>query len=271
MIEIIHIQNLELLNDLKQQFVRQATAPLDGMWLFGFVPMARHYGFYLSDQLVGYCCVDDEGYLLQFHIPEPHSGQAREVLSRMLIASEPMGRIAGAFVSTAEPRYLSLCADSFNEVKVNALMYELGSIGGPRRSHSSNLLVESTLGQLNAAVELAHESLGAPTSWLENYFSRLVERRELYGLWNEGQLLATGECRSRDSHQTQSTDVGVIVAKSKQGQGLGTDVLRQLVQRNEENGQRSICSTERENMAAQKAIESAGFVAFNRILQFTAN
>lgn len=271
MIEIVRIQETELLSDLKNEFVRQATAPLDGMWLFGFVPMARHYGFCLSGKLIGYCCVNGEGYLLQFHIPEPHSGQARDVLSRMLTASEPTGRIAGAFVSTAEPRYLSLCADRFSDVKVNALMYELGTIVSPPRSHSSNLLVESTRGHLNAVVQLAHDSLGAPTAWLEEYFSQLIERQELYGLWNDGQLLATGECRSRDSHQMQHTDVGVIVAKSKQGQGLGTDVLRQLVQRNEASGQRSICSTERDNLAAQKAIESAGFVAFNRILQFTAN
>ncbi|MEH6452280.1 MAG: hypothetical protein V7782_04480 [Psychromonas sp.] len=36
MLEIKKIESLQLLNDLKSQYFALATAPLDGMWHFGF-------------------------------------------------------------------------------------------------------------------------------------------------------------------------------------------------------------------------------------------
>lgn len=32
------------LQTLKEGYIQQCTAPLDGMWLTGFVPMAAHFG-----------------------------------------------------------------------------------------------------------------------------------------------------------------------------------------------------------------------------------
>ncbi|MEO9654920.1 hypothetical protein [Marinomonas sp.] len=119
------IENIEGLRDFKKRYFEQSTAPLDGMWHFGFVPMSSHYGFYEDDLLVGYCCVNGEGYMLQFYLSESAQTQGRELFN--LIAeqnSSVVDAIKGAFVSTAEPRYLSHCLDNSCSFKVNALMYQ---------------------------------------------------------------------------------------------------------------------------------------------------
>ena len=60
----------------------------------------------------------------------------------------------------------------------------------------------------------------------------------------------------------------MIVAPAHRGKGVATWILAQLVAMNDAEGLTSICSTERDNRAAQKAIERAGFFAGHRILQF---
>jgi hypothetical protein len=37
MIQIIAVESIGQLSELKQQYIGQTTAPLDGMWLCGFV------------------------------------------------------------------------------------------------------------------------------------------------------------------------------------------------------------------------------------------
>ncbi len=83
-------------------------------------------------------------------------------------------------------------------------------------------------------------------------------------------MIAAGESRGYDQYQTEFADLGVIVGKSKRGKGLATRILQQLDAINASKNLVSICSTEKTNSAAQKAISRSGFFASNRIVQFQA-
>ncbi|MEZ8194567.1 GNAT family N-acetyltransferase [Vibrio cortegadensis] len=271
MLEIKPLETLEAINELKKQYIEQSTAPLDGMWHFGFVPMSSHFGFYEGDALVGFCCINGDGYMLQFYLSQAAHTQARELFT--LIAeqnSAVVGAIKGAFVSTAEPHYLSLCLDNSSSFKVNALMYQQVA---PLVSEGSTGL-ELTLAsqdQLSEFVEFAVSNIGAPAQWLSEYFSNLITREELWGYWKDVRLLASGECRLFDEHQTQYADLGMIVAELVRGQGIATRVLDRLVNLANERGLIPICSTESSNLGAQKAILRAGLEPLNRIIQVEFN
>ena len=118
------------------------------------------------------------------------------------------------------------------------------------------------------AVDFAVASVGAPAEWLHGYYANLIDRGELFGVWDSGRLIATGESRLSEQFDHEHADVGVIVAESERGKGIATHVLKQLVAMNEAQRVQSICSTERANVGAQTAIVRAGFHATNRILQF---
>ena len=265
--ELIEIESAEQLSDFKQQYMRQTTAPLDGMWLCGFVPIASHYGLSLDGELIGFFCVNAEGYLLQFFVQSQYQRRSSELFEKILRTSpEP---INGAFVSTAEPLYLSLCFDHFSGFKVNALMYQLDDASGANNAIDGDLgLTEVAPGQLAETVEFAVAAIGAPAAWLESYYGNLISRQELFGVWENGHLVATGESRGYDEYQTSYADLGVIVAPSERGRGLATRVLKRLVAMNEAKGLKSICSTEKANRGAQIAISRAGFSDRNRIIQF---
>ncbi|MBV1871473.1 MAG: GNAT family N-acetyltransferase [Gammaproteobacteria bacterium] len=268
MLEIRKIESLDDISELRKEYFVQTTAPLDGMWHFGFVLDSDHFGFYEGSTLVGYCCINDEGYVLQFYLSPAANAQATELFA--LIAQQnslATGTVVGAFVSTAETNYLSLCLDNSRSFKVNALMYQLGTIGYADKSEPLEMQLADQE-QLADFVEFGTSSIGAPEQWLTAYFDNLIQRKELWGYWANDQLLATGECRLFDEYQTEFADLGIIVAKSERGRGLATRVLYYLINKAAEKGLQPICSTERSNIAAQKAITRAGLVSSNRIIQF---
>lgn len=268
MIKIRQLESLNELSELKQSYFAETTAPLDGMWHFGFVPMAKHFGFYFENNLVGFCCVNEESYMLQFYLRPDFHIYSQELFT--LIAKQNnsiIGSIKGAFVSTAEPHYLSLCFDNSSIFTVNALMYQQ-SINTESEQHERVEMQLASLVQLDNFVQFAVINVGAPEQWLNNYYRNLIERNELFGCWDDEQLLAAGECRLFDHYQTEYADLGVIVSQFKRSQGIAKKVLNSLVEYASEKGLTAICSTESSNIAAQKAISQVGFDALNRIVQF---
>ena len=268
MLEIKKIESLDELSELKKAYFEQTTSPLDGMWHFGFVPMSKHFGFYVNHKLVGFCCINDEGYLLQFHL-EANSENSGQALFTLISQqnSEVIGAVKGAFVSTAEPQYLSLCLDNSSVFKGNALMYTLDSNMPNNKTNDIDMEI-ATEQQLAEYVQFAITNIGAPEQWLNGYYGNLIKRNELFGYRNKESLVAVGECRLFDEHQSEYADLGMIVAQSMRGQGIAKKVLSYLTTHASSKGLKSMCSTESDNIGAQKAISSAGFIATNRIVQF---
>ncbi len=270
----VHIGEIDpgRLGALKRSYLAQTTAALDGMWLTGLIPMAKHFGFYEGDALVGYCCVNDDGYLLQLHMTPEHQSKGSEVLDAIVAGALPkVGAISGAFASTAEPRWLSWCLDRFTTFEVHTLMYQLERASSVCEESASHGFSRIEAAQLEEAVSFVEANVGGSTAWLEGYLGNLIERGELFGHFEGGRLIATGECRGNDLVQTEYADLGMIVDESARGRGLATRVMKGMIAVSESRGLRPICSTEKTNVAAQKAIERAGFFAGHRIVRFLAS
>ncbi|MEH6405150.1 MAG: GNAT family N-acetyltransferase [Sneathiella sp.] len=271
MIEIKKIP-LDQITQLKQSYMKLTTAPLDGMWLTGFVPMATHYGFFEQTELVGFCCLNADGYLLQFFINSQFRDQTAQVFKNLVgNRYNTVPPLSGAFTSTAEPFVLALCLDNFSNFEVNALMFELPHNGNFSENFQAEVSLKTLeMGGLEPAVDFAHAAIGAPKEWLVGYYGTLIKRQELFGLWQDNVLIATGEARGYDEFQTEYADLGVIVAKAEQNKGLATKILKTLAHQTRKNGLTPICSTEATNIPAQKAISKAGFFSQNRIIEFKA-
>ena len=241
-------------------YLEDTAAPLDGMWEDAFFPTSNHWNIHSDGKLIGYCAVNAEGALLGFHVLDPTFEAA--AFEHCLDTLE----IARAFVCTAEPAYLSLCLDKQSRVTVNTIMYE----DDPGKAEPSVFPGDSTFRQIehnehHIAVKFGVDAIGADRDWLSGYYAERIEKNELYGLWRGEMLLAAGELRISPS-QKDVADVGMIVATPYRKRGIATLVLNQLRYMGRQSGLRLICSTERENIGAQKAILKAGFRATHRIL-----
>mgnify|MGYP001200716927 CR=1 FL=1 len=268
MLDIKKISTLSDLSELKTAYFAESTAPLDGMWHFGFVPMSDHFGFYENGNLVGYCVLNGEGYLLQFYLAPTASTHIDDLFTLIVENnSSVIGKVKGAFVSTAEPQYLSLCVDNTESFKVNAMMYRQRPTAVANNIENIEMTL-ATEEQLEQFVKFASSAIGAPKEWLTGYYGNLITRQELWGYWESDDILATGECRKFDEHQTQFADLGMIVAQEERGKGLATRVIHFLKQHANSQGLEAMCSTESSNIGAQKAITRAGLSSKHRILQF---
>ncbi|MCF8060489.1 MAG: GNAT family N-acetyltransferase [Bacteriovoracaceae bacterium] len=268
MVKINKLSSLENINQLKNDYVKQATAPLDGMWLTGFVPMAKHYEIYDQDRLLGYFCLNEEGYFLQYNIDQKYRSRSFEIFKSLMTLDTPrLGVIKGAFCSTAEPSFFSICLDNFSSYKVNAHMYQVNE--QVTLDNDTIDLTKLNKDYLEDVVMFVHDAIEAPIDWLTGYLSNLISRNELYALIDDNKIIATGECRGFDIYQTQYADLGVIVSKNERSKGFATKVLKKLIAIAKEQGLIPICSTEAQNIGAQNAISKAGFFASNRIVQFS--
>ena len=119
--------------------------------------------------------------------------------------------------------------------------------------------------QITEYINFTTINIGAPEQWLNSYYGKLIKRKELLGYRKGEQLLAVGECRLFDEHQIMYADLGMIVAQSMRGQDIAKKVLHFLTSHASSKGLQSMCSTESNNIGAQKEISSAGFVPNNRI------
>ena len=248
---------------LKSEYLSTLSAPLDGMWE-AFADMATKWLFLLEGEPVGYAAVNGNRQILQFFLRKKF--EARELFIQLIKEQD----VTGAIVPTCDPSTVALALDQQKSVSVNAIMYHMQNMSAlePAKFPVGSDFQLVTGGALDQAVEFAHKTLGASEEWLSGYFGNLVDREELFSLQSNGELIATGECRVSDC-QKGIADVGMVVGKSHRRSGIATNVLRALSHHARSKGLRPICSTETNNLGAQKAISRAGFISQHRILEIT--
>ena len=247
------------------EYLKALTHPLDGMWEDAILAQAKHWVIHANDVVIGYCSVDNEGALLAFQAFEhERNGEAFRFCLRTLDLNR-------AYVSTAEPSFLGLCLDHHKSLKINALMYSDSDTDQPLPSFADNLEYRLVnMDDYAAAIEFGLRAIGDERDWLEPYYAERITKKELFGLWTKDQMIGAGELRISPS-QFNIADVGMVVAPECRKRGLATLILQRLRYDGRNRGLRLICSTEGDNLAAQKAIMRAGFYASHRILDIALN
>ena len=250
------------LDDLIGAYRQSLSAPLDGMWEH-FTHTADHYAIKLGAKIWGYCAVNAEHNLLQFSVDT--AADARQIFSDLLTELN----VTGATLASFETHALALCMDQQKSVSVNACLYQMPPerCVDPASFAAGDSFKLVGADDIAAAIAFAVETLGMNEGWLNGYFGDLVQKEQLNALWRGGKIIATGECRVSES-QRPFADVGMVVGSECRGQGIATNVLRALGRLCEDRGLKAICSTDRDNIPAQKAIAKAGFVCHHRMLAF---
>ena len=244
----------------EKAYLAECTAPLDGMWQT-FAEMAAVCEININGNPQGYAAINGEQQLLRFYVP-PHL-EASPILKALI---DEQG-LVGAVLSTAESRALATVMDFQKSVETQSIMYQMPSdhlASNPAFPASHELMLVRD-DKLEAVADFAHRTLGASIDWLLSYFDGLATKQELFALWHEGEVVATGECR-RNPKQSDVADVGMIVGKPHRRKGIATEMLKALSREAQAQSLLPICSTETGNIGAQKAITAAGFVSTHRIL-----
>jgi RimJ/RimL family protein N-acetyltransferase len=264
----LHPCDLSSIQNLKSEYLSSLVGPMDGMWDVGFTDPAPHWEIRMDGALAGYYAATEEGTLLQFHVTPAFEKHRRTLLDHVVAP----GHLSEAVVSTIDPAHLSCCLELQKSLAVHTYLYEIDTEVPPAHPEEALLnfrLIEPE--ELERTISFQETCLGSEedlSDWLRGYSANLIQRKELFALYRDEDWIGVGECRRSDS-QAGIADLGVMVNPEHRRSGWATYILTRLRADGKANGERSICSTEVENVAAQRAIIKAGFVSRHRILNVT--
>lgn len=262
MITCTRLNDTGTIQQLQDGYLRTLPAPLDGMWEDTAISQATVWEMRDHGRYAGYFCLNSAEELLRFSLEKEYLSRAQEFFSWLLSAYH----CCSAIVSTREPLYFSLCLDF--QQKIIPLYYLFHDNQRVERSSglSQELLRKARVEDLEEVMRFYLANVEDDGEWIEPFLLTRLRREELFVLYDQQILVATGEC-ILSQKQPPYADLGMAVARSYRGRGLGSFMLTHLKAQCYEMGYQPICSCSVENHASKKAIEKAGFSSEHRIVR----
>jgi predicted GNAT family acetyltransferase len=251
-------QNTGIIKDLRAKLYLKLSAPIDAMWEQLYISSSQHYLIEKDDTVIGYCCINHEGSLLQIFLLEAYNS-SMEIVLKALIDSK---LITSASLSSNEPISFNACLALSKNIQANTFCFEHTNI--PIDTASSLKIELVTTEDMPSVKAFLKEQVGMDDTF--GYTENLVSRKEIFLVKETDVILATSECRMSDS-QPEIADLGIIVNKEYRGKGIATQVMQLQVNKVLKANRKPICSTTLDNLAAKRAIEKSGFYCTNIIFQ----
>lgn len=253
---LIKTDNTETINNLRSQLYLSLTAPVDAMWEQLYIGSAQHYLIEDNNNTLGYCCINEEGSLTQIFLSKDHLILMNKAIKDLVST----GLINAASLSTNEPIAFNACLAISASKKINTFCFQHTNTVMETNSNLNIELVSTA--DIPAIKSFLLEQVGMDDTF--GYTENLVSRKEMFMVKEADVIIATSERRISDT-QAGVSDLGIIVHKNNQQQGIATQVMQMQVNRVLQEGRKPICSTTLDNVASIKTIEKAGFYCSNII------
>jgi len=264
MITCMQLEHSAVIQQLRDDYLRTLTAPMDGMWENAIIAHATFWEIQDQEQRGGYFCLDADQNLLRFHLLENYLDRAQEIFQQIISTHN----IQHALASTIEPLYFSLCLDVQKNTTPHSYLFRDNQPRELSSGLSKSLFRKAERRELAGIVRFYQANTEGPGEWIEPFLNARLQREELFVLYDQQTLVATGECIPSQK-QPPYADLGMVVARSYRGRGVGSFLLTQLKKHCYEMGWKPICSCEASNRASKRAIEKAGFISEQRIVKVT--
>lgn len=246
----------ETINKLRKELYKNLNAPIDAMWEMLYIGSAQHYLIEKNNETMGYCCITEEGCLLQIFLIETFKSKMDKIIAELIST----GVIKSAKLSSNEPIAFNSCLYHSKSINTNTFCFEhTNKPINIKYDLNIELVSPKDIPEVKAFLK---EQLGMDDTF--GYTENLVSRKEIFMLKENNTIVATSECRISDS-QSEIADLGIIVNRNYQGKGIATQIMQMQVNRVLELGRKPICSTTLDNIASRKAIEKSGFYCSNII------
>ena len=260
MIELTKIKEQDI-SKFRSNYLKSISIPLDDMWEDMIIPSATFYAILDSD-LLGHCVINDDGFLMQFHLKEPHLYRASEIFDHVCLTLNAKG----AYVASFESDYLCLCLDKQKTLKVDTILYRESVMIENKAPISGIEIKNATMSDYEDVLNFCVTKVGIEGDWMQPYYQNLLPAKSVYLFTKENQIIAAGELRPSKSTK-QYANLGIMVSTDYRRKSLGAYVMSQMRMRANALGLKGICSTTTDNIGAQKAIVNSGFDAYHRILK----
>ncbi len=216
------------------------------------------------ERRVGYFCLGSDNELLRFHLADDYQARAQDIF-RWIVSTYG---IQYAIASTIEPLYFPLCIDLGKSSERHSYLFRDNKRVTLSSGPGDGIVRKAEKGELADIARFYRANTEGSGEWIEAFLRERLDRRELFGLYDRRVLVATGECIP-SRVQPPYADLGMVVARSCRGRGLGSSILIHLKNHCYEAGWTPICSCAADNHASKRAIEKAGFISEQSMVTIT--
>ncbi len=262
MMTCIQLEHSDVIQQIRDDYLRTLVAPMDGMWESAVITYATFWEIQDREQRAGYFCIGANNYLLRFHLWENYQARAQEIF-RWIVSTYG---IQHAITSTIEPLYFSLCLDLQISITLHSYLFRDSKRIELSSGSSNSIFRKAEKRELDDIARFYRANTEGSGEWIEAFLNARLNREELFVLYDRQTLVATGECIPSQK-QSPYADLGMVVAQLHRGRGLGSSMLIQLKKHCYEAGWKPICSCAADNRASKKAIEKAGFISEQRMVK----
>lgn len=235
---------------------------MDGMWESATIAGSTFWGMRDGGRHAGHACIGPDNDLLRVHVAADYRARAQDIFGWILSTHG----IRRAIASTIEPPYLSLCLDVQQGLAIHSYLFRDGTRVEPPSGLGDSTFRRAEPDEFVAIARFYRAQTDGSGEWTEAFVRECLDRGELFGLYDGPAVVATGECIPSQA-QPPYADLGMVVARSHRGRGLGSALLTRLKERCYHAGWEPICSCASGNRASKRAIEKAGFISEHRIVE----
>jgi len=261
-VDRVRLEDADAIRHLREDYLRSLSAPVDGMWESVVIGGAACWALHDHGRHAGCYWVDAEDMLLGIHLVSADDGEAAAIFRQVLDAHG----IWQARASTGEPRYFALCRDAGRVEAVEHYLFRDHQRHTPTDTLDAGTFRKAERHERAAFERFYRENTAGDGAWISAFLDERLRHQELFGLYERGVLVATGECIP-SRFQPPYADLGVVVACQQRGQGVGRSILVRLKDQCYAAGWEPICSCGATNGASKRAIEGAGFVSQHQIMR----
>ena len=260
----VQLEHSAALQQMRNDYLHTLIAPMDGMWESAVISQATFWEIQDRGQRAGYFCINSENDLLRFSLLAEYQVQAQAIFRRVISTYG----IQHAIASTIEPFYFSLCLDIQAHMTLHSYLFHDHKRVELSAEHGRNLIRKASKEEFVPLLHFYQANTAGPGAWIAPFLRTRLACEELFVLYDQQTVVATGECIPSQT-QTPYADLGMVVAQAYRGQGFGSSVLIQLKNHCYATGWKPICSCAADNYASKKAIEKAGFLSEQRMVEIT--
>jgi GNAT superfamily N-acetyltransferase len=232
------------------EYASTLALPPDDMWA-AFADQADHVALFDGDDLVGFAAIDSDGELHRCFLRSGHEQLGSSMIDLITVQRPVTSMIA----ATTDPIALTTLLPRARSITPVAMLYHHET--APTSEVVEGLRPANEADHANA-VSFVADSTGGPLAFVEWYVNERIDRRELFLHEIDGEIAGVGERRVAQLGLGHA-HLGIVVGHAHRNRGLGGALMNTLVDMCGHEHLTPLCSTEPDNVAAQRVILQAGF------------
>lgn len=239
------------------------TSPMDDMYELGIIPSCDFFEIEDEDGVCGFFATNSENVMLQFYVKDKN----REDISMIFESVITQNGVKKALCCSNDPIFYSLCKKNSTNIVTNDYMFHEDEVIINPMPFDGIVMDHATINELDEIMSYSTETETAG-DWLVHYMTQRINQGELILFRYNGIIIGTGETRPSTSSEGYA-NIGMTVSTDYRRLGLGSYIISIIRKLTNERGYKTICSTDKTNIASIHTIRKSGFVCYHKIDEIT--